>query len=194
MPKPKPMPTPVLKRRLPRFFISAALAALLAGSASAPPSRAAQEAAPLSLPFGRLLKCRLAFALEGARALAPLIATVDEDLWWEGRKIVAAGSEVHGTVLKPSPVLRDRLEAADAFVLVTKDGLGERPMERPIQGQVLEREDAKGLTRVVLLIHPRVNIPNEDEVIPFVLNALRESSPGANAAPARPRSERCRAR
>lgn len=142
MPNPKPMPTPVLKRCLPRFFISTALAALLAGSASALPSRAAQEAAPLSLPFGRLLKCRLAFALEGARAPAPLIATVDEDLWWEGRKIVAAGSEVHGTVLKPSPVLRDRLEAADAFVLVTKDGLGERPMERPIQGQVLEREDA----------------------------------------------------
>jgi hypothetical protein len=142
MPNLNPMPTLVLKRRLPRFFISAALAALLAGSASAPPSRAAQEAAPLSLPFGRLLKCRLAFALEGARTPAPLIATVDEDLWWEGRKIVAAGSEVHGTLLKPSLVLPDRLEAADAFVLVTKGGPGERPAERPVQGQVLECEDA----------------------------------------------------
>jgi hypothetical protein len=138
------MPTPVLKRRLPRFFISAALAALLAGGGSAPPSRAAQqEAAPLFLPFGRLLKCRLAFALEGARAPAPLIATVDEDLWWEGRKIVAAGSEVHGTALKPLPAFRDRLEAADAFVLVTEDGPGQRPVERPIQGRVLERGDGR---------------------------------------------------
>lgn len=52
----------------------------------------------------------------------------------------------------------------------------------PLDYQMLEREDAQGFTRLVLLIHPRVDIQDEHAVIPFVLNALRESSSGADAA------------
>ncbi len=52
----------------------------------------------------------------------------------------------------------------------------------PLDYQMMEREDEKGFTRLVLLIHPRVVIQDENAVIPFVLNALRESSPGADAA------------
>ena len=52
----------------------------------------------------------------------------------------------------------------------------------PLDYQMLEREDEKGFTRLVLLIHPRVEIQDASAVIPFVLNALRESSPAADVA------------
>lgn len=88
-----------------------------------------------SLPWGRLIKCRLTWSVEGASAPAPLIGVVAQDVWWDGRKIIPAGSEVRGTALKPDPARRGRLDAADAFVLVMK---GKAPLR--IQGRVLERE------------------------------------------------------
>lgn len=52
----------------------------------------------------------------------------------------------------------------------------------PLDYQIVEREDEQGLTRLALLIHPRVVIEDESAVIPFLLNALRASSPAADAA------------
>lgn len=51
----------------------------------------------------------------------------------------------------------------------------------PLDYQILEREDDTGFTRLVLLIHPRLTM-EESAVIPFLLQALRESSPAADAA------------
>jgi hypothetical protein len=98
------------------------------------PAGASAESRAL-LPCGRLIKCRLAWSVEGASAPAPLIGVVAQDVWWDGRKIIPAGSEVRGTALKPDPARRDRLDAADAFVLVMK---GKAPLR--VQGRVLERE------------------------------------------------------
>lgn len=48
--------------------------------------------------------------------------------------------------------------------------------------QFQEREDAQGFTRLYLAIHPRVNLSDEQAVIQVVLDALKNSSPMADAA------------
>jgi len=52
----------------------------------------------------------------------------------------------------------------------------------PLDYQMMEEEDEEGLTRLSLVISPRVEIDNESAVIEFVLSALRRSSPMADAA------------
>lgn len=52
----------------------------------------------------------------------------------------------------------------------------------PLDYQLLEQEDAKGFTRLYLVISPRIEIRDEQQVIEVVLNALRKSSAMANAA------------
>jgi hypothetical protein len=48
--------------------------------------------------------------------------------------------------------------------------------------QLVEEEDKQGFTRLYLLIHPRIEIANEQVVIEVVLKGLRGSSPMADAA------------
>ena len=48
--------------------------------------------------------------------------------------------------------------------------------------QLTEQEDEQGLTRLFLLVHPRLTIPDEQAVVAVMLNALRESSSMADAA------------
>jgi hypothetical protein len=50
--------------------------------------------------------------------------------------------------------------------------------------QLSEEEDEQRLTRISLIISPRLNIESEGEVIEFLHNALRASSPAAGAASA----------
>jgi hypothetical protein len=52
----------------------------------------------------------------------------------------------------------------------------------PLDYQVMEQEDAQGLTRLVLLISPRIEIRDNAEVIQVILDALSQSSPMAAAA------------
>jgi hypothetical protein len=47
---------------------------------------------------------------------------------------------------------------------------------------MVEQEDEQGFTRLYLLISPDVVIADEEQVIETILNALRESSPMADAA------------
>ena len=47
----------------------------------------------------------------------------------------------------------------------------------PLDYQMTEQEDAQGLTRLVLLISPRIEIRAETEVIQTILEALSRSSP-----------------
>lgn len=52
----------------------------------------------------------------------------------------------------------------------------------PLDYQLLEREDEQGLTRLDLLVSPRVENVEEPAVVEVMLNALRQSSPMADAA------------
>jgi len=52
----------------------------------------------------------------------------------------------------------------------------------PLDYQIVEREDEKGLTRLIVVIHPRVGSVDEQRVVELIHNALSESSPMADAA------------
>jgi hypothetical protein len=52
----------------------------------------------------------------------------------------------------------------------------------PLDYQLMEEEDNQGLTRLYLVIHPRLEIADEQVVVHFVLNALSQSSAMANSA------------
>jgi hypothetical protein len=52
----------------------------------------------------------------------------------------------------------------------------------PTDYQLLEEEDPAGLTRLYLVVSPRLAIANEQEVVAFMLAALSRSSPAADAA------------
>jgi hypothetical protein len=52
----------------------------------------------------------------------------------------------------------------------------------PLDYQLMEQEDESGLTRVYLIIAPRIQIPNEQEVVEFVFNTLTRSSPVGDGA------------
>jgi hypothetical protein len=52
----------------------------------------------------------------------------------------------------------------------------------PLDYQLMEEEDDQGFTRLFLLISPRVAIQSEQDVVKTIYDALRESSPMADAA------------
>lgn len=52
----------------------------------------------------------------------------------------------------------------------------------PLDYQMMEAEDEQGFTRLYLVISPRVEIADESTVVDVMLNALRQSSPMADAA------------
>ncbi len=52
----------------------------------------------------------------------------------------------------------------------------------PLDYQMMEQEDAQGFTRLVLLVHPRLELANEAELKRVVMDALRVASPAADAA------------
>jgi hypothetical protein len=52
----------------------------------------------------------------------------------------------------------------------------------PLDYQMMEQEDEQGFTRLYVLISPRVEIADEQQVIEVILSALRESSSMADAA------------
>ena len=52
----------------------------------------------------------------------------------------------------------------------------------PLDYQMVEQEDEQGFTRLYVLISPSVVIADEQQVIEAILNALRKSSPMADAA------------
>lgn len=52
----------------------------------------------------------------------------------------------------------------------------------PLDYQMMEEEDEQGFTRLYVLIHPRIQIADEQHVVRVILDALRESSPMADAA------------
>jgi hypothetical protein len=52
----------------------------------------------------------------------------------------------------------------------------------PLDYQLLEQEDENGLTRLYVVVSPRLEVADEREIVEVVLNALRQSSPMGDAA------------
>lgn len=79
------------------------------------------EISDLYAPFGRLISCELINSLDSSSLGTPVIALVTEDLWHNGKLIIPAGAELHGTAANTR--MRDRIGASGTWVVVwrTKD-------------------------------------------------------------------------
>lgn len=95
------------------------------------------------VPFGRMLKCELVNAIDSTNMSTPIVGLVMEDLWIDGRVVIPAGSEVHGTAATDKS--RDRICSQDNWVIVfpkTCNNWARKSIS--VKSVVLDREDKTG--------------------------------------------------
>jgi len=90
------------------------------------------------IPRGQLVKALLINAVESG-AITPIIGIVEQDVWWNGKKLIPAQSEIHGT--SQPEALRDRIGCNDQFVILLRE-TGADLRKLRVQGIVLDRDDA----------------------------------------------------
>lgn len=92
-----------------------------------------------SVPFGRLIPCETVFTLESNRLATPVVGLVTSEVWYEGKKIVPVGAEVHGRASLDAT--RGRLSANGPWTLVwSDDSRQDAPREIQLEGIALIRD------------------------------------------------------
>ena len=92
-------------------------------------------------PAFRLAKCQLVNTVDSSNVTTPIIGLVTEDVCWNGKVIIPANSEVHGTA-SVDPV-RERIASEGEFTFILNES-DRRGRELVVRGMVLdmERNDA----------------------------------------------------
>jgi hypothetical protein len=94
------------------------------------------EQTPLSknfAPYGRLIPCELIVTVDSSSIQTPIIGLVTEDIYFGGRLIIPAGTEVHGKAQTDRS--RERIASGDNWTLVWQNG-----EELRLTGIALDRE------------------------------------------------------
>lgn len=123
-PPPAPKEPPSKPKPLPPL-------SLFAQAAAASPAEV-----PLSAdyaPFGRLISCQLVITVDSSSLSTPVIGLVTEDVWHDGRLVIPAGTEVHGSA--QSDRMRERIASRGEWTFVWQDG-----RELRVSGIALDRE------------------------------------------------------
>jgi hypothetical protein len=99
-------------------------------------------------PAFRLVKCQLVNTVDSSNITTPIIGLVTNDLWWNGKVIIRADSEVHGVANVDRVRERIASNGEFTFVLNEADGSGR---ELVVHGMVLDMEkdatlDSYGIT------------------------------------------------
>ena len=102
----------------------------------AEPAPTEPEQKPLSkfyAPYGRLIPCELVVTVDSSSIQTPIIALVTDDIYHDGRLIIPAGTEVHGTAQADRK--RERIASNGGWTLVWRTG-----EELHLEGVALDRE------------------------------------------------------
>ena len=100
------------------------------------PAPTEAEQKPLSkfyAPYGRLIPCELVVTVDSSSIQTPIIALVTDDIYHDGRLIIPAGTEVHGTAQADRK--RERIASNGGWTLVWRTG-----EELHLEGVALDRE------------------------------------------------------
>jgi Bacterial conjugation TrbI-like protein len=100
-----------------------------------PPSTEPEQK-PLSklyAPYGRLIPCELIVTIDSSSIQTPIIGLITEDIYYDGRLIIPAGTEVHGTAQADRK--RERIASNGGWTLVWQTG-----EELHLEGIALDRE------------------------------------------------------
>jgi len=115
---------------------TAVLPAALTPKLAAPDNTAAAApAGDVYAPYGRLITCQLVNTVDTASALTPIIALVLKDLWHDGKLVIPAGAEVHGTAQRAP--LRDRVIGGHRWVVVWRTADDDNGRELVVSGIAL---------------------------------------------------------
>jgi len=100
------------------------------------PDTPSREPKPLSknyAPYGRLIPCELIVTVDSSSIKTPIIGLITEDIYHDGRLIIPAGTEVHGTAQADRK--RERIASSGGWTLVWQTG-----EELTLTGIALDRE------------------------------------------------------
>ena len=84
-------------------------------------------------PYGRLIPCQLIVTIDSSSIQTPIIGLITEDIYHDGRLIIPAGTEVHGTAQADRK--RERIASNGGWTLVWQTG-----EELHLDGIALDRE------------------------------------------------------
>ena len=91
----------------------------------------------LYAPFGRLVSCELVSTVDSSSLNTPIIALVTEDLYHDGKLIIPAGAEIHGTASRDD--MRDRISSNGTWVVVWRTLDNENGKELRLSGIALDK-------------------------------------------------------
>ena len=143
-PPPKPEPTNLPSSSSPGFYkpsplpnVPANQAPTLApislfadSSAGIPP---AKKLSAVFAPFGRLIACETVITVDSASIQTPIIGLVTENVYFGGKLVIPAGTEIHGTAQTDHQ--RERIASGNTWTFIWQNG-----MEMQIKAIALDRE------------------------------------------------------
>ena len=88
---------------------------------------------PVFAPFGRLIPCETVVTVDSSSIQTPIIGLVTENVYFGGKLVIPAGTEIHGTAQTDHQ--RERIASGNSWTLVWQTG-----MEMQIKAIALDRE------------------------------------------------------
>jgi hypothetical protein len=95
----------------------------------------AKKIGPLFAPFGRLIPCETVVTVDSSSIQTPIIGLITENIYFGGKLVIPAGTEIHGTAQTDHQ--RERIASGNSWTLVWQNG-----MEMQIKAIALDREFA----------------------------------------------------
>ena len=123
-----PQPLPVVPPRQAELLTPISLFADSTAGVPAPKKLSAAFA-----PFGRLIPCETVITVDSASIQTPIVGLVTENVYYGGKLIIPAGTEVHG--MAQTDRQRERIAGNTSWTLVWQDG-----EEMQLNAVALDRE------------------------------------------------------
>jgi hypothetical protein len=123
-----PQPLPVVQPRQTESLTPISLFADSSAGMARPKKLSAAYA-----PFGRLIPCETVITVDSSSMQTPIVGLVTENIYYGGRLIIPAGTEVHG--MAQTDRQRERIAGNTSWTLVWQDG-----EELQLKAVALDRE------------------------------------------------------
>ena len=124
----KPTPLPVVPANQTLTLTPISLFA--DSSAGLPP---AKKLSAVFAPFGRLIPCETVITVDSSSIHTPIIGLVTDNVYYRGKLVIPAGTEIHGTAQTDHQ--RERIASGNTWTFIWQTG-----MEMQIKAIALDRE------------------------------------------------------
>jgi hypothetical protein len=93
----------------------------------------AKKLSAVFAPFGRLIPCETVITVDSASIQTPIVGLVTENVYYGGKLVIPAGTEIHGTAQTDHQ--RERIASGNTWTFIWQNG-----MEMQIKAIALDRE------------------------------------------------------